>query len=180
MDKEKIIKVTFDLIVDNGLDRFSIGKLSNQLNCTKSSIYNYFDSKDDLLNEVFIYQSNLIRQSMNTSDNPVEAFRNHIHYIHHKLDSLGFFYMYGHAKFLNENAKLCIQNQDAEVANLVDDMYVYLTGKEEYNSRVIRAICYGPLFSILITSRKFNEPVVTTEEIDLIIDGIIGLLKEGI
>lgn len=49
LSKEKIINTAFDFADQHGLEQLSMRTLSKQLNVKAMSLYNYFDSKDDLI-----------------------------------------------------------------------------------------------------------------------------------
>lgn len=46
---KRIIEGSIEMIVENGLENFTFGKLAKQINSTEASIYRYFESKHKLL-----------------------------------------------------------------------------------------------------------------------------------
>lgn len=67
--KENIIAAAFDVISTEGLSQFTLSKVAAKANITKANIYWYFDSKEELLNDmaltlknIFIYQIQSIYQ----------------------------------------------------------------------------------------------------------------------
>lgn len=67
--KENIIEAAFDVISTEGLSQFTLSKVAAKANITKANIYWYFDSKEELLNDmaltlknIFIYQIQSIYQ----------------------------------------------------------------------------------------------------------------------
>lgn len=58
MSKEDIIKKSMKLINKVGLENFSVRKLAKKMNCQPSSLYHHFESKEDLLNEIYMYVHN--------------------------------------------------------------------------------------------------------------------------
>lgn len=54
MKKKEIMEISLDMIVDKGLENFSMRKLADEMNCKASSLYHYFKTKDEILNELFI------------------------------------------------------------------------------------------------------------------------------
>lgn len=55
MSKEDIIKKSMKLINKVGLENFSVRKLAKKMDCQPSSLYYHFESKEDLLNEIYMY-----------------------------------------------------------------------------------------------------------------------------
>ena len=62
MKKEKIIDASLDYIWKNGIENFSMRKLSIELKCSAPSIYHYYSSKEILFsNKVHYFFSLLFR-----------------------------------------------------------------------------------------------------------------------
>jgi len=53
MNKEAILDTSLDLIVDNGIENFSMRKLADILEVKPASIYYYFKTKEEILNDLF-------------------------------------------------------------------------------------------------------------------------------
>ncbi len=54
LSKVDILNTTFKIINKQGLDNVSISKIADELNCTKSAIYYHVNSKEDILNSLFV------------------------------------------------------------------------------------------------------------------------------
>lgn len=179
MDKEKIVVTTFNLVTELGLEGFSIGKLSKKLNCTKSSIYNYFESKDDLLNCVMRYLSQQITNSMTGCEDPVEQFKQHAKFVFENKAVFGFFHMYRNASFVDCDTIEQLGDEQSMADKLVEDLYTHLNGKKPQNFTITRCMCYGPLFSFLLTSKKTSNSV-SQDDLNTLIDAIINSIKKEI
>lgn len=60
--KEMIIAVSIDEFASNGYDKASMRKIAEKVGIKASSIYNHFKSKEDILEEIFQYYSNIFYQ----------------------------------------------------------------------------------------------------------------------
>lgn len=60
--KSRIMKATFDLLLNNGFDAISISEIGNKACVSKGAIYYYFASKGDLIDQVI---ERYILESMN-------------------------------------------------------------------------------------------------------------------
>ncbi|MGC9125542.1 MAG: TetR/AcrR family transcriptional regulator, partial [Caldisericaceae bacterium] len=50
--RERIISVALDLFLENGFARTSVEEIASNASIAKGSFYNYFDSKDKLLEQI--------------------------------------------------------------------------------------------------------------------------------
>ena len=53
--KEDILKETLDIIAYDGIDKLSMSELAKRLGINKSSIYHWFESKEEIIEEAFRY-----------------------------------------------------------------------------------------------------------------------------
>jgi len=67
--KGKIIYAALDVIIEDGLSKFTLTKVANKAGITKAAIYWYFTSKEDLLN----YMASSFRESFIESGKQVAA-----------------------------------------------------------------------------------------------------------
>lgn len=76
--KEEIIQACIHLICQKGIDLSSMQDIGKEVGLTKSSLYFYFDSKESLINEVYMYCHN----------KDVKACNEGIDELHHTIDKL--------------------------------------------------------------------------------------------
>lgn len=55
MTKQEIIEATLALAYEKGLGRISIQQIADRVNLKKSSIYSHFKSKEEIIEEMYIY-----------------------------------------------------------------------------------------------------------------------------
>jgi len=62
--REKIIEASIDLFSKNGFERTSVRQIAAAIGLTEGSVYRHFTSKDDILDEVFVYAQNFIHSPL--------------------------------------------------------------------------------------------------------------------
>ncbi len=186
MDKDIIIETTFNLIIENGLDWFSIGKLADELECTKSSIYNYFKSKNDLLNAVFEKYNEMLHADLDEYDDPIEAFTNYVYTCVEHARAFTFFHIYGNSHFMNEETKVQVNKNRQMLEKLVNDLYSTVNNSDDdFNSLIVNSLILGPLFGVIMRingSHKCGKIIqsVKEDEIDMLIQAILrSIRKDG-
>lgn len=58
--KEDILREALDIIAFDGIENLSLAVLARRLDMNKSSLYHWFDSKEDILDEAFAYGHRLL------------------------------------------------------------------------------------------------------------------------
>ena len=53
--KEEIILATLDLACERGLSGVSLGQIAEKVGMKKPSIYNHFESKEKLIEQMYVY-----------------------------------------------------------------------------------------------------------------------------
>ncbi|UOQ87058.1 TetR/AcrR family transcriptional regulator [Gracilibacillus salinarum] len=80
--KKRIMQESLKLFAEKGFHTTSIQEIASTSEVSKGAFYIHFDSKDDLLVEIFKYYSETIMEKLNrmedSSDDPFEAFTNQI------------------------------------------------------------------------------------------------------
>lgn len=165
MNKQKILDVSFDLISDNGLENFTMRKLSQTLGVQAPTIYYYYKSKDDILNAVFLDTISLFFDDEDYDD--LEEF----------------FYNYG--KSVQENRRRYLFMLKSLKASFLNDenkekLKEYKEGIERFfikyrkSSNVNRILTMGPFIEIAI----FDQINLNDDELRLIAKKICFMLKE--
>lgn len=72
--KQRIITSAFDVLSTEGLSQFTLSKVAAKANITKANIYWYFNSKEELLNEMALTLKNIfIFQIQNIYQQPISS-----------------------------------------------------------------------------------------------------------
>lgn len=177
MDKNLIINVAFDLIIENGLEGFSIAKLANELDCTKSSIYNYFKSKDDLLNQIFIEKTKLLASNMDLESDPEVVIRQYAHNCINNRDVFTFFHKYSHSKFVNKET-MCEVKKDMQMGMDVAKKLIDTVGQEGVNPVIFEALIFGPIHGLVMRHRKQSDLTISEKDVDDLVDFILATIRK--
>ncbi len=177
MDKTLIINVAFKLIIDNGLEGFSIAKLANELECTKSSIYNYFKSKDDLLNQIFIEKTSLLAMNISPEDDPEEVIRTYAHNCINNRDVFSFFHKYAHSNFINKETMCEIRREMEMTKNVVSDLVGRYASNSNTNPVIVEALIFGPIHGLVFRIQS-EKNMVTDQDVDVLVDFILSTIRK--
>lgn len=81
LNREHIITQAFDMIQEQGLERFSVRSLSRRLNISPMALYTYFPSKADIINGV----TARLREKYDTDEIPGESWDNTLRRTAHSI-----------------------------------------------------------------------------------------------
>lgn len=177
MDKTLIINVAFNLIIDNGLEGFSIAKLANELECTKSSIYNYFKSKDDLLNQIFIEKTKLLAFDIKAEDDPEKVIRQYAHNCINNREVFTFFHKYSHSNFVNKET-MCEIKKEMKMAMNVSKKLIADIAHEDVNPIIIESLVFGPIHGLVMRMRNQEDIEISEKDIDDLVDFILVTIRK--
>lgn len=68
MTKQEIIEAALDLACEKGLGRISIQQIADRVNLKKSSIYSHFKSKEEIIEEMYVYIREKAKQQTGNTD----------------------------------------------------------------------------------------------------------------
>ncbi|MHA6252634.1 TetR/AcrR family transcriptional regulator [Oceanobacillus sp. CAU 1775] len=60
LKKQNILEAALALFIKDGIQKVSVAEIAKEANVSQVTIYNYFESKDNLIKEVIIYYVNVI------------------------------------------------------------------------------------------------------------------------
>ncbi len=172
MDKQLIINISFKLIIENGLEGFSIAKLANELNCTKSSVYNYFESKDQLLNEILINKVQKLSESINDKEEPEVLLRKYAHSCVDNMEIFTFLHKYSRASFISGKTMEEMRVEFKKTSMIVNKFIEKYSFDGEVSNIVIEALIFGPIHGLIMCSRGTNQKI-TSDDVDKLIDLIL-------
>ncbi len=177
MDKELIIDKAFNVIIENGLEGFSIAKLANELECTKSSIYNYFKSKDDLLNQIFVTKTRALGAGINTEDDADVIIRTYAHNCIENKEVFKFFHKYSRSKFVNEDTMCEIKKEMKMTKLVVQEMVDKYASASDSNPAIVEALIFGPIHGLVMRTNGQNISI-TPEDVDSLVDFILSTIRK--
>lgn len=152
MTKEDIIKKSMKLINKVGLENFSVRKLAKKMDCQPSSLYNHFASKEDLLNQIYMYVhnrylDNVIGESASLEDMLYKSFKHVVSY----PDELIFSRKNRMANFLTkENIKKLEHDREVKMGHLQGYF------KQDTDPMTTYIIISGILFELANSSKKMK------------------------
>lgn len=168
MDKEKILEVSFDLISENGLENFTMRKLSQTLGVQAPTIYYYYKSKDDILNEIFINTIKLFSNE-DISDGLEEFFYNFGKTVQENRQRYLFMLMSFKSSFLSEESKKKL----LEFKEKRENFFIkYSLNKKD--GKINRVLTMGPFLEIAL----YDKENLSDKELKLIAKKISFMLKE--
>lgn len=168
MDKKKILKASYKLIMKIGLENFSMRKLASELNCQPASIYYYYETKNDILNDlyltIFFKNFDIIGNEYNSLEDFLldlctRVQKNRSKYL--------FFIRHMHSHFLAKETKQIIKSYHEYSHSLVSDF----VGKKVTCSDFV--IINGTIIELAFMSQgKFDE-----NELKLLVSKIALAIK---
>ncbi len=180
MDKETIAQAAFKIISDVGLQGFSMSKLADELGCTKSSLYNHFKNKDDILEGVFIDLTQKISSSFEDVDDPIEAYRRYMTYCLSNVDIFIFFHTYArYIKLSDETTKLIGQEKGKiyEITKQVAES----AGCAIKSQAIVDSLLLGPIYHTVFQARlRGGETKFTNEDIDDLINAALRSIRKDV
>ncbi len=174
-----IIEASFEIISNEGLDGFSLSKLASKLGCTKSSLYNHFKNKDEILNNLFLEYHQRMFSSFKEIENPIEAYEHYVRYCLSNMGTFRFFYSYSrHIKF-DDETKLSFHKDKKLLEDLI--MKVAKIQDCEYdNFTIISGLLLGPIFSVVMRNNHGEAEPLTEVEIDLLISSMLRSIRKEV
>jgi AcrR family transcriptional regulator len=80
--RKKIIVIAGQIFSHYGFKKTTMDEIAHALKMGKSSIYYYFESKEEIFEAVVLYEANMLRNELTKSiksvDSPVEKMRNYV------------------------------------------------------------------------------------------------------
>lgn len=178
MDKKLIIETAYNLIMENGLEEFSIAKLAHELNCTKSSIYNYFKGKDDLLNQMFVAKTKTLGDGIELTRDPEVVIRQYAHSCINNRDVFIFFHKYAHSSFINKDTMCEVKKEMKMTKQVVNDFVAKYASNSNVNPAIIEALIFGPIHGLVMRANHDASFDLSDSDIDALVDFILSTLRK--
>ena len=150
---EKILQAALELFAGEGYDRTSMSRIANKAGVSKGLIYNYFDSKEELLKELMKSMMEEFDTSIITTDlekgNPKESLR--------KTLDFTFDFIQHHPRKMMLLTKLSLQ------VGQFDFLHDIIVGKADF---------YFSLFEKVFKELQYDDPKGEAYIMSLIFDGL--------
>lgn len=170
-NKDNILNSSLAYISKNGLENFSMRKLANSLQCQPASIYYYYESKEEILNDLYLKIRNDFINSFEIIMEPQLSKHDFIRFIienalEHREEYI-FLNNYVKSSFMNrENIRLAKSMND----DISHKMRVKLgpnPSKEDF------IILTGTIYQLVKLEKKDYQRI----NINLIIDKLIMMME---
>jgi len=94
--KKKIIVLAGQIFSRYGFKKTTMDEIANALKMGKSSIYYYFESKEEIFEAVVLYEANILRNELTTTiksvESPIEKMRNYVYVRMKSFEKLSNYY----------------------------------------------------------------------------------------
>ncbi len=183
--RKKIIITAGQIFSHYGFKKTTMDEIANALKMGKSSIYYYFESKEEIFEAVVLYEANLLRNELTAAikavESPVEKVRNYVFVRMKSFEKLSNYYNaifdknLDHFEFI-ENIRAKYDREELAILRLL--LYhgvrkkVFNVKNSEYTALAVQTTLKGlevPLF--------WKKKEVHLEER---LDGILDVLFNGI
>lgn len=74
MNKKMILITSFKVIKKTGLEGFTMRELARALNCRPASIYHYYETKNEILNDLYMHIYHMFFDGLNIDDYDLETY----------------------------------------------------------------------------------------------------------
>ncbi len=167
ISKKAIMKKSFNIIVDDGIEKLTISRISDQLGCSKSSIYYYFNSKEELLNEIFYEVLEALSLKYDYTISKEDNIGRIINLTIDNLQNFIFFRMYSHSDFITASAKEQIEKFKKEQNVQLKILYSELDIANEMSFKIFQALLLGSLIHLTFKAAHENEQIREEDKEDL-------------
>ena len=183
--RKKIIITAGQIFSHYGFKKTTMDEIANALKMGKSSIYYYFESKEEIFEAVVLYEANMLRNELTTAikavESPIEKMRNYVFVRMKSFEKLSNYYNaifdknLDHFEFI-ENIRAKYDREELAILRLL--LYhgarkkVFNIKNSEYTALAVQTTLKGlevPLF--------WKKREIHLEER---LDGILDVLFNGI
>lgn len=178
MNQQTIIDASFMIISKEGLSNFSLGRLAKELGCTKSSIYNYFSSKDEIFNSVFTYYALRLSSTLDENCSNEKLYRKFVEYGLKNIEEFTFYFFHSRHYDFNEDTLKVIEEFGVKIRKLLLGLAEDL-GADITNETILFGLLLGPMFSVIMQQKKNKKAVnLTNDELDFLVDSMLRSIRK--
>ncbi len=199
--KSSILENALSILVNEGFENLSMGKIGKQMGMTTANLYNYYKNKDELYNVIVIQGYNLLHDELvesvtNTPDalNKIMAlFHAYIHFGVHNTHYYHLMFSMDSPKYLDyigtpsEDVAL-IEKQNslrtlAFVMSVIDEYITDHPGYKNVDSKLVAIQFWSQLHGLisLINSGNLREADENpTQVIEGILNNLRTIIKRGL
>ncbi len=182
--KERIISIAREKFFSEGILKTSIDEISREYHISKKTIYKYFKSKDDLLNQViknFTAEiTSKIIKIMGSNENSIEKLMAVLNLVQNSLKQISIKYINDiqkhKPKLWNYIEKFRKENLEKVVFQTIEN------GKQEglfesVDPEIVFRVFYGAIRNVIVPEYLISNPVSSSEAVqktfDILLNGIL-------
>ncbi len=182
--KERIISIAREKFFSEGILKTSIDEISREYHISKKTIYKYFKSKDDLLNQViknFTAEiTSKIIEIMGSNENSIEKLMAVLNLVQSSLKQISIKYINDiqkhKPKLWNYIEKFRKENLEKVVFQTIEN------GKQEglfesVDPEIVFRVFYGAIRNVIVPEYLISNPVSSSEAVqktfDILLNGIL-------
>lgn len=167
ISKDNILEKTFNIITIEGIDKITLSRLAKELDCSKSSIYYYFSSKEELLNDLFNQTLKSIEYTYEDELTPEENISLLVDISFENMDKFKFFKMYSHSDFVTDNMMDKLKKFDRKKKSEVLKIYEKLNLKDKIDLKIFNSILFGSIMYFSFESLRKKNIISDAEKEEL-------------
>ncbi len=169
---DKIFKATFELIAEKGIHNTPMSAISKRSAVAAGTIYHYFESKERLINELYLFLKKEMMQNVMANSDPESSYKtgffrvwmNYYNYLISNPNILSFIEQCSNTPIITDETK---QKADAIAAPLIDFFSSGVENKifKQTSIYLILSLIHGSVVSI--AKLHTSGQLIVTEEVKM-------------
>ncbi len=157
--KDSIYNAALNLFSKNGFEATSIRDIAKVANVSIGLTYNYFESKDDLLKEIFQNSYEVIKDSfkIEKSDNALIEFENYLNKTFHLVQEQKKFWRLFHTLRVSENVQNILKKEYEEISTFILNNLNYHLKNLKINEKVSSYFIFAMIDGVISHFVLINE-----------------------
>lgn len=164
--KAAILSAMLDLITKNGFHATPMSLVAQQANVAAGTIYHYFDSKEQLIDELYALHREKVSRVIVESDEPQKPYRDRFravfmglynYYVRH-IDQFLFIEQYANSPIIN---KISREESSSFYQPLVDFLRkgIHTSQLKDVSSKLMARLVYGNVVSLVKLNLSGELPI---------------------
>jgi AcrR family transcriptional regulator len=184
--RKKVIETSGQIFSRYGFRKTTMDEIANALRMGKSSIYYYFDSKEDIFEAVVLHEANVLRNELTTAiksvDSPIDKMRKYVFVRMKSFEKLSNYYNaifdknLDHFDFI-ERIREKYDREELAILRLI--LYhgyrqnVFAISNSEYTALVIQTTLKGLEVPLFWKKKEINIESRLNAILDVLFNGIL-------